>query len=243
MLNPGFITCHNMGQERFPFLIVMCFQLQMKSLAVTFVFWLYLSRNPFPMHLKGMQDADSRGNAWRIQVAGMWQAKMCASKRKCFVDEVVLDWNAIVFDLYMFTVFVLWTVPVPSSHFSFCVLGLNLRNIFFWFGLNVLWQFILCYVKLSYKGEETNGMHVPLPGGFAVKHMKQYMLCRFWMPSSESFFVCEYISQMFGINFLAPVMSLHTTFNFHPDFCLSTKHLCIMEKSAMILHWCAYVIG
>jgi hypothetical protein len=71
VLNPDFITCHNLGQERFPFLTVMCSQLQMKSLAVTFVFWLYLSRNPFTTHIKGIQGADNCGNAWRIQVSGM----------------------------------------------------------------------------------------------------------------------------------------------------------------------------
>jgi hypothetical protein len=63
----------------------------MKSFAVTFVFWLYLSRNPFPTHLKGIQGGDNCGNPWRIQVSGMWQAKMRVSKRKCFVNKVVLD--------------------------------------------------------------------------------------------------------------------------------------------------------
>ena len=69
VLNPGFITCHNLGQERFPFFNVMCSQLQIKSLAVTFVFWRFLSRNPFPTHLTGIQGADNCGNAWRIQVS------------------------------------------------------------------------------------------------------------------------------------------------------------------------------
>jgi hypothetical protein len=46
----------------------------------------------------------------------MWQGKMCVSKRKLFVNEVVLVWNAIVFDVYVFTVFFFFDLHVTVYH-------------------------------------------------------------------------------------------------------------------------------